>query len=933
MELELRINGIIESVQVPVNETLLTMLRRQGYYSVKQGCEIGECGACTVLVDGVPRSSCIMLAGQAGGCALTTVEGLGPTRKLHPLQEAFVEMGAVQCGFCTPGMLLSAYALLKRNARPTERDVRDALSGHLCSCTGYVKPVQAVMHAAARMRGEPVPPGGSRALTGSDARLQTVGKAVPARDAVKLVTGKSAFTGDVLPQGMLYGRILPSPHAYAVIRNIDVSQAKALPGVHAVLTYKDVPQIAYSGVEHFPTDSGPSDAYCLDSTLRYVGDRVAAVAAETPEIAEQALRLIRVDYDVLPAILELRRALESDRPQLHPEPESRNIADATHNVAARVRSEVGDVAHGFAQADLVIESEYTVPQVQQVPLENSTVITYFDEDDYLVVRTDLQALSHIRRTLSSILSTPARRIRVVKANAHGNLGVKQEIVLEDLCALLTETTNRPVKLTYSQADELRSSRFSHTHILRLKTGVKRDGTIVANQMIVIAGTGAHATHPLATSREGYLPALSLYPCANMRYIAEVLYTNLPPAMACRSSSMPQEFFALECHMDEIARRLGMDALAVRRKNWVRPGDAHMLVRGVRDKTPLVESCGLAECLRIVEEKLNWGEKRGRVEQSQRKAIHGGHERFRHGVGVALSLDSTLAMGTSGSILKLNDDGSFDLLVSDGGPGFTTLLAQVAAEVLSVSLENILLHPTDTSNTLSNINAHAMPYNSIGAVQKAAEQMRRQILAVAGRMLNTRPETLNLVKSNITAPGEQSTTIAQVASHALYVEGRHLVVSASWKPQQTATTFAAQGVEVEVDIETGGVRILKAITAVDGGLFINPLLAEGQIQGSATQALGASICEELIYGQNGALLTTRLSDYHVYNALDMPEMQTFLVETDDASVPFGAKMVATVPLNGMAPAVANAVADALGRGIQQLPLTPERVLRALHAQKR
>src|SRR5947209_290948 len=391
MELELRINGVVESLDGAANESLLTMLRRGGYCSVKQGCETGECGACTVLVDGVARPSCVMLVGQAGGCTLTTIEGVSSAQALHPYQQAFVDVGAVQCGFCTPGMILSAYALLKRNPRPTEGEVRDALSGNLCRCTGYLKPVQAVLRAAALLRGEEVTPleqsvvsrNGSdttekmRAVTMSTAGpslatiqsaipLQVVGKALPPGDAIKLVTGKATFADDSAPRGMLYARILSSPHAHAIIRNIDVSRAHALPGVHAVLTYKDVPRIAYSSVERSSAAGGPCDQYCLDYMVRYVGDRVAAVAAETPEIAEQALRLIEVEYNELPALLDPRQALEPTSPLVHPESESHGIYDVSRHIAARVYREKGDVERGFAEADVVVEGEYVVSQTQAV---------------------------------------------------------------------------------------------------------------------------------------------------------------------------------------------------------------------------------------------------------------------------------------------------------------------------------------------------------------------------------------------------------------------------------------------------------------------------------------------------------------------------------------------------------------------------------------
>src|SRR5216684_2626516 len=527
MELELRINGVIKSVDAAPNESLMAALRREGYFGVKHGCETGECGACTVLVDGVPRPSCVMLAAQAGGCTLTTVESLGSARKLHPLQEAFVDTGAIQCGFCTPGMLLSAYALLKRNPGPAEGEVRDALSGNLCRCTGYVKPVQAVLRAAAIMRGEPVDPisrsvsrvvaprfiegaqfieGNSllespemekkrmtadtvslRALPKKDNKaasatgLHVVGKPERKLDAVKLATGKPVFVDETELRGMLHGRLLTSPHAHAIIRNIDVARARALPGVHAVLTYKDVPRIPFTTAGQSWPEPGPHDQYCLDYRVRFVGDRVAAVAAETPEVAEQALKLIEVDYEILPALFDPRKAMESDAPRLHPEPESYRIHDASRNIAAHLHAEVGDVVRGFVESDLIVEGEYIVPQVQQTPIENHIVITYWDEDDRLVVRTSTQVPYHVRRIIAPVIGLPPRRIRVVKPRIGGGFGVKQEVLLEDICALLTIATDRPVKLELSRAEEFRSSRSRHPQIIRMKTGVKRDGTLVANQ--------------------------------------------------------------------------------------------------------------------------------------------------------------------------------------------------------------------------------------------------------------------------------------------------------------------------------------------------------------------------------------------------------------------------------------------------------------------
>src|SRR5436309_3234689 len=978
---------MIKSLDVAPKESLMNVLRQEGYYSVKHGCETGECGACTVLVDGMPRPSCVTLAVQVGGCTLTTVESLGSARKLHPLQEAFIDTGAIQCGFCTPGMVLSAHALLKRNPNPAEDEIRDALSGNLCRCTGYVKPVQAIQRAAAILRGEKMSPislpdsggnfqpwdpgrspleypehgasvqgddsgfagvsgekdqssqddgssgGGTATLVGTrvSTDLNVVGKAERKVDAVKLVTGKPAFVDDIELRGLLHGRLLTSPHAHAIIRNIDVSRARALPGVHAVLTYKDVPRIPYTTAGQSWPEPGPHDQFCLDYRVRFVGNRLPAVAAETPEIAQQALKLIDVEYEILPALFDPRKAMEPDAPRLHPEPESYRIHDASRNIAAHLHAEIGDVERGFGESDLVVEGEYIVPQVQQTPIENHIVITYWDEDDRLVVRTSTQVPYHVRRIIAPVIGLPPRRIRVIKPRIGGGFGVKQEVLIEDICALLTIVTDHPVKLEFSRAEEFRSSRSRHPQIIRMKTGVKRDGTMIANSMTLLANTGAYGTHALTVQSNTGSKTLPMYPCPNIRFEAEVVYTNLPPPGAFRGYGVPQGFFALESHIDEIAKQLGMDALEFRRKNWIKEGEENPLAKalgeGKEGYEQIIQSCGLPQCLQIVEEKLDWKAKRGK----------GGTGRYRRGVGVSLAMHGTAIAGLDmgGASIKLNDDGSFNVLVgaTDIGTGSDTVIAQIAAEVLGVRVEDIIMHSSDTDFTPFDTGAYASSttYISGGATKKAAEQVRSQIFEVASHMLNVNPEKLTIKDRSIMSPNGQTVTVSQVALHSLHVENQQQIMStASWMSYESPPPFAAQGVEVEVDIETGVVRVLNAISAVDAGRVINPFTAEGQIEGGATQALGYGVCEEMVYDERGALLTTNFSDYRIYSAPDMPKMETYIVETSDPFGPFGAKAIAEIPIDGMAPAVANAVADALGIRIPQIPLTPERVLRAIHA---
>lgn len=1001
MELELRINGVIESLDIAPNEGLLALLRREGRCSVKRGCETGECGACTILVDGVPRPSCVMLAGQVGGCTLTTVEGLSTAGKLHPLQVTFMELGATPCGFCTPGMLLSAYNLLKRNPSPTADEVRDALSGNLCRCSGYEKAVQAVLRAAAILCGEQVPAieppvvtvesaqelssiqrgnllsalasaavsasgstGKMPALgrlgvqeqvnahkpdesngNGSQVQFQTIGKSLPMRNALKMVQGKGKFVADMQMRNMLYASILPSPHAHAIVRSIDATDARALPGVYAILTYKDVPRIAYTSVEKnaVNTQKYVQDQYSLDYHIRYVGDRVAVVAAESPEIAAQALKLIKVEYDVLPALLDLRQGLAANTPCLHPETESRGIYDVTRNIAARFHEEVGNVEHGFAQADLVVEGEYAISPSQSTPLENHAVIAYFDENDFLVVCTNSQVPHFVRRTLAKLTGLPLKRIRVVTPDVGGSFGVKHELMGEDLAAFLAIITQRPVILEASRTEEL-SSRIRAQHILRIKTGVKQDGTIVASQMVVLADTGAHGTHPFidrGVDGKSGLPfskVLAAYPAPHMQFVAEALYTNYPPAAACVGNGEIQAFFALESHMDEIAQRLDIDALELRRRNVIVAGAVYPFGRdgsASKNNLPFIENNGLAECMRLIEEKLQWNQRRPAQKVS-------GNGRFRRGTGLALALRGYVgAPLSSGAILKMNEDGSFDIFVDihDGGLGATTILTQVVAEVLGVSIDDVLMHTSEVEMvpfTSGSSGANRLTA-VIGAVQRTAEQARRQILTVAGRMLNVLPEALRIIEGNVVGangepvgPARQPLPLSLVAEHALFVEYRQIIVSASWKTQHIPTTCAVQGVEVEVDMETGCVRVLKVVSAVDVGMAINPMLVESQIHGYIVQGLGLALSEELIYDTKGALLTPNLRDYHIFAAPDKVEIQAVLVETTTSTGTLNVNAVGEVILAGIVPAIANAIADATGVRLRHAPFGPERVLRALHA---
>jgi putative selenate reductase molybdopterin-binding subunit len=889
---------------------------------------------------------------------------------------------------------------LDANPNPTEVEVREAMAGVLCRCTGYLKPVQAVLRAAAVMRGEqagwqlqkfpgvPGPPPGEGVETGwptswpesplpvggaqpnvevrsqpkvvreAQAKsFQVVGKGEIKVDAVKLVQGKPAFAGDVHMPGMLVAKVLHSPHAHARIRRIDTSQARALSGVAAVLTWQDLPRIVYSTAGQSDPIPGPLDTFSLDNKVRFVGDRVAFVAAETAEIAEQALRLIEVDYELLPAVLDPAQAMLPGAAVLHDEAEYVNFADSDPaiNRAAEIRIDIGDVEKGFAEAERIIEAEYRVPKVQQAHIEPHVTVTYWDEDDRLVIRTSTQVPFHIRRILAPVLGLPVKRIRVIKPRIGGGFGGKQEVLIEDVAAHLTIATGRPVIYEYTRDEEFTASRSRHPMRLRLKTGVKLDGTITANALYALSDTGAYGCHALTVTGNTGHKAMALYvgdgiyrQSPNIRFYADVVYTNTPPAGAYRGYGVPQGYWPVERHMEKIARALGMDPLEFRLKNTLRAGEMHPFStawsEGREPRPETIQTCGLEECVRQGRAAIGWDQK------YNNPAWHrvAGSPHLRRGIGVALVMQGTaipyLDMGSAS--IKMNDDGSFNLLVgaTDLGTGSDTVLGQMAAEVLGAPLEDVIVYSSDTDFTPFDKGAYASSttYISGAAVAKAAEQVAERIRWRTSKILTTEggepiePASIRLADRRAIAPDGRSVTLAKVAHHALHhADQEQIMAVASYMSPVSPPPFAAQFAEVTLDLDTGMVRVDKLVMAVDSGVIINPLTASGQIEGGMTQALGYAICEEMVYDDDGRPRERSLRDYHIFQAHEMPELETIFIETFEPTHPFGVKAVAEIPMDGVAPAVGNAILDAglAANGIElhidENPATPEKIWSVIH----
>ena len=961
MKITLVINGDTTELVCAPHESLMSVLRREGFYSVRFGSETGETGAAAVLVDGRLVSSDVMLAAQADGHEIETVEGMAPRMSLHPIQEAFIATGAIQSGYSTPATILAAKELLDANPDPSEAEIRDALSGILDRETGYLRPVLAVQRAAAALRGEAVADIEVATVSPLTYDMEGIGDpaAVPAVspkivpnpevpdtrvvghpelkvDALKLAKGNPAFVDDIDMRQMLYAKVLYSPHAHARIVAIDDSQAHALPGVKAVLHHQNVARVRYaSGGQSYPNPL-PYDQVSFDDKVRFVGDRVAAVAAETVEIAEEALQLIDVTYEVLPAVFDENEAIAEGAPVIHDEDGMDGAHDAGRNIVHHISADVGDVGSGFEQADRVFEQEFRVHQVQQAPIEPHIAIAYWDSDERLVFRTSTQVPFHVRRMVAPLLGLPIKRIRVIKPRIGGGFGAKQEMLIEDIVGHLTMATGRPVRYELTREEEFVSSRTRHPQTITFRTGIDVSGHLVAQDMKVVANTGAYGTHGLTVQMVSGLRGLSSYKSPNKRYRCDVAYTNLPVPGAYRGYGAPQALFALEAHMEDIAHAIEVDALEFRRMNWTVEGDpidvAPVLGEGEADTSfvPVVTSSGIEECVAQGERSIGW---QRRQEPEWRQPPDRPH--IRRGLGFAMCMHGTAIPGLDmgAASIKINDDGSFNLLVgaTDLGTGADTILGQIAAEVLGVPLDDILVYAADTDMTPFDTGAYASSttYISGMAVKRAAEETRRQIVDRAALMLEESSGGIELRDRQAWSMDGRSVGLAEIALSSLHQAQQHqIMATASYVSPESPPPYAAQFAEVEVDIETGQVTVKALVMAVDCGVAINPVTAAGQVEGGMVQALGYGHCEEMAYDESGRMVNARFGPYWIYRADEVPRIDTFLVQTMEKSGPFGAKAIAEIPKDGVAPAIRNAIADATGARIDAIPFTPERVWQAL-----
>lgn len=920
--LEFTVNGQPVSVEPVEGEMLADLLReRLRLTGVKVGCNEDECGACTVVIDGQPVLSCNYPAVKAHGRTVTTVEGLSRSNggvHLHPLQDAFIKYGAVQCGFCIPGQLMTSYALLQRNSDPSEDDIKYALKDTLCRCAGYPAIIGAIQAAAKSLRtGEPVQ---APEVAPSPRARKAVGTIAPRPDAVEKVTGKAIYTDDIQFDGMLHARVKRAMVPAAIVTRLDVSRAKTLPGVASVLTAADIPGEHTHGlvIADWPSLVG------VGERIRTVGDAVAIVAAETRAIASTALDLIEVDYEPLPVVSSAVQARQEDAPQIH----------AKGNLLKHIKVRKGDMDAGFAAADVILEETFNTPMNDHAFLEPECSIARPLPSGRMEIYVGSQIPYSDRNQVARALGWPESRVRIIGQLIGGGFGGKEDIAGQIHAALLANVTGRPVKLLYDRHESLIAHPKRHATQIRVKIGAKNDGRLIAVETELYGDTGAYASLGEKVMTRATTHSSGPYEVPNVRADCYAMYTNNPPAGAFRGFGVMQSAFAVESAVDMLAERLRVDRIELRRMNALQVGSVTNTGQVLRD------SVGLMECIDKV-----WAEvKRQGGDEPFAVKVDPSEPHKRRAWGMAVAYKNTGLGGgapdKAGAEVELRRDGTFEVRTSSAelGQGLPTVLRLIAAEELEQAPTSVkvLLSDTDLTPDGGPTTASRQTFVTGNAVRHASRALRQLITSELAEDYDVDPATIRYIEGLVQVNGH-SLTLPQVAEVLIQHQRQPMAAYEYWAPEtkplgtpgdmHVAFSFAAQAAEVEVDTRTGEVKVLQVVVANDVGQAINPLGLKGQIEGGLIMGIGHALTENFILNE-GQVVTDRLASYRTPSITYTPKITSFVVEHPSGEGPYGAKGVGEIVLIPTIPAITNAVYNATGYRAHSIPLDQEQILKHL-----
>jgi len=898
-----QINGKELSEAPRAGQCLRTFLRELGHFGVKKGCDAGDCGACTVLIDGEPVHSCLIPAFRADGHAVTTIEGFAPEGGTHPMQRAFLDAQGFQCGFCTAGMILTCASLNQAQ----RQDLGAALKGNICRCTGY-RSIEDALDGKNNVE---------------DAAAGTAfGRSLPAPAGPRVVRGAERYTFDMALEGLLHIKMLRSPHPHAKIISIDKRAALGVSGVHAVLTHEDAPGKLFSTARHEKEWMDPDDTRVLDDVVRFIGQKIAAVVAETEAAAEEGCRRLKVEYEVLPAVVDPAMAIAPGAPVIHPDktPEHR-VTNSAQNIVAETHGEFGDVATALKQAAVTYEGTFVSQRVQHAALETHGGLAWVDSDGVLTVRSSTQVPFLTRRALSDLFDLAPDKVRVFCERVGGGFGGKQEMFVEDILALAALKTGRPVKFELTREEQFISTSTRHPMRVTVKAGADNHGKLTALQLDVLSNTGAYGNHAGPVLFHACAESLGVYNCPNKKVDAVAAYTNTVPSGAFRGYGLPQSLFAVEAAIDELARQLGLSPYEFRRRNIVKPGDPMRSPPDSRHHDVLYGSYGLDQCLDLVERAM--AADAAKPELSADWLV---------GDGIALTMIDTVPPDGHFADCKisLREDGGFDLTVgtAEFGNGTSTVHLQIAATALATTVDQVRLRQSDTAHGGHDTGA----YGSAGifvagrATQAAAENLAGEIKAFAAT--TTGIDVSCTLEHDSVVYGKARLPYAELAKSARQ-QGKTLHASGTSAGSPRSVAFNVQGFRVAVNKFTGEIKILKSVQAADAGRVANPMQCRGQVEGGVAQSLGATLYEEMVVDEGGRVVNPKFRDYHLPSFADIPRTEVFFADTSDSLGPLGAKSMSESPYNPVAAALGNAIADATGIRFTAVPFKPDRLWPLLH----
>jgi selenium-dependent xanthine dehydrogenase len=893
----LTVNGKQVEVNASPQTSLMDVIRdRLRLTGTKDGCATGHCGSCMVIKDGQAVRACIVPIKRADGAKVITIEGIsGADGDLHPVQRAYIEQGATQCGFCTPGFIMATIALLEKNPQPTLDEIYSGHKWNICRCTGHNAIIRAIQQAA----GQAVP------LTPPVKRpLKAIGHPLPRPDAVEKATGRGIFADDLYVEGMLHARALRSSYPHARLLKVDVSRAKDLPGVVAVLTAEGIPGRKDCGVHEVDWP-----VLCYDK-VRYVGDAIALVVAESEETLAQAIELIEVDYETLPVVTGPKEAALPDAPILH-EQIAHHATGEHGNCLKHYHLENGDVAKGFAEADVIIEREYSTQTVEHAFIEPEAGLAVPDPTGRITVYCGGQIPFGDRSQIAATLNLPEDRIRVINCLIGGAFGGKEDVSVQIHVALAAWATKRPVKMVLSRKESLMVHPKRHATIIRMKTGAKRDGRITAHEAEIWGDGGAYASLSSHVMLRATTHAAGAYEVSNVKVDTYAMYTNNVPSGAFRGFGVTQSVFAMESQMDQLAESLGISPLEIRRKNILNYGKQTLAGQ------MMSESCGLSDALEAVAAEM---EKHPfvPVEGDKRRAW-----------GVACAYKNTGygsgAYDAAGAEVEVFADGRATVRAgaAEIGQGLVGVLAQVVSEELGVPYENVDVLVADTDLTLdcSATTASRQTYVTGNAARYASREVRSLLSQTAAEMLGSPPDSLIFAEGEVRSNGHsiELTELVKMVRR----EGRLPRMSYQYvapmcdQYHHFAFGFGAQAVLVEADVKTGETKVLQVIAANDVGRVINPLALQGQVEGSISMGLGMAL-QENFEMKDGFVLTDTLNKCRLPTIDQTPEVISLFVEHETKDGPYGCKGVGELASIPTTPAIINAIYNATGVRCFKLP---------------